>query len=503
MVDQCKRRLKNGVPQGSVLVPLLFSIYISVLPTTVSRKYAYADDLANMHADEDWQAVEGVLRWARTWLTVDENLQTWKLKLSTTKMVSTAFQLNNKEAKREMKSHLQQRTPALLRAQISPSNVGQVAHVSPTPWGTLQEADITRRAPEVTCWLRLRCFSNNSANSHASLGAFNRRVLRACLVPQCSYPPYRPRHQRRLANCDWMLASYTSGKPSHSRRHPTCWASSQWKHTVSSTPCHGAWTLAPLSAHLSIECRCTASHIETPICTHRTTTHQFIWQQQQHTCGALRGVISLDGTRGKKQVWRPHVRIEVFRKQTYYTEKSTAHGSHLALLAVTRRPHSDLAPGKLCPPRYAPGRITNGIRGGRKTPKTLHFHSRHRYLPHRNDPPKKSQEPGSGSTAPAPVSGVSAHICTNGVWPPLRPMSVAQKNKPSTMLSSNVQSIDLLMDCTAWRFWTMRKSNGCSTPAPKSRAAKQWLEELAQKRKCKQGEMLCHIDLVMGTMAVI
>jgi len=62
MVDQCKRRLKNGVPQGSVLVPLLFSIYISVLPTTVSRKYAYADDLANMHADEDWQAVEGVLR---------------------------------------------------------------------------------------------------------------------------------------------------------------------------------------------------------------------------------------------------------------------------------------------------------------------------------------------------------------------------------------------------------------------------------------------------------
>jgi len=29
---------------GSVLVPLLFNIYISDLPTTVSRKYAYADD---------------------------------------------------------------------------------------------------------------------------------------------------------------------------------------------------------------------------------------------------------------------------------------------------------------------------------------------------------------------------------------------------------------------------------------------------------------------------
>ena len=55
------RHLKNSVPQGSVLAPLLSNIYISDLPTTVSRKYAYVDDLAIMHADGDWQAVEGVL----------------------------------------------------------------------------------------------------------------------------------------------------------------------------------------------------------------------------------------------------------------------------------------------------------------------------------------------------------------------------------------------------------------------------------------------------------
>jgi len=35
--------------------------------------------------------------------TVNEYLQTWKLKLSTTETVSAAFHLNNKEAKRELK----------------------------------------------------------------------------------------------------------------------------------------------------------------------------------------------------------------------------------------------------------------------------------------------------------------------------------------------------------------------------------------------------------------
>jgi len=71
---------------GSVLAPLLFNIYTSDLPTTVSRKYAYADDLAIMHADGDWQEVEGVL--SNNMATTDEYLQTWKLKHSTTKTVS-------------------------------------------------------------------------------------------------------------------------------------------------------------------------------------------------------------------------------------------------------------------------------------------------------------------------------------------------------------------------------------------------------------------------------
>jgi len=36
-----------------------------------------------------------------------------------------------------------------------------------------------------------------------------------------------------------------------------------------------------------------------------------------------------------------------------------------------------------------------------------------------------------GLTATVTASDVSAPACTNGVWPPLRPVSVAQKNKLS------------------------------------------------------------------------
>jgi len=68
MVDNCSFTLTTGIgkrsrvgrlkwwrrPTGSTLAPLFFNIYLSDLPATVSRKYAYVDDLAIMHADGDW-----------------------------------------------------------------------------------------------------------------------------------------------------------------------------------------------------------------------------------------------------------------------------------------------------------------------------------------------------------------------------------------------------------------------------------------------------------------
>ena len=105
------RRLKNGVPQGSVLAPLLYNIYTYDLPATVSRKYAYADDLALLHTAGDWQALEGTL--SQDLATLVAYLRTWRLKLSEAKTVSTAFHLYNMEAKRELKIRLDESSPSL------------------------------------------------------------------------------------------------------------------------------------------------------------------------------------------------------------------------------------------------------------------------------------------------------------------------------------------------------------------------------------------------------
>ena len=94
-------RLKNGIPQGSVLAPLLFNIYTYNLPSMISRKFAYADDLALLHSSGKWKDLEWTL--SQDISTLSEYLQTWRLKLSHTKTVTAAFYLHNREAKCELK----------------------------------------------------------------------------------------------------------------------------------------------------------------------------------------------------------------------------------------------------------------------------------------------------------------------------------------------------------------------------------------------------------------
>ena len=95
------RRLKNCVPQGSVLAPLLFNIHTYNFPSMISRKIAYADNLALLHSSGNWKDLEGTL--SQDIFILSAYFQTWRLKLSHTKTVTAAFHLNNREAKRELK----------------------------------------------------------------------------------------------------------------------------------------------------------------------------------------------------------------------------------------------------------------------------------------------------------------------------------------------------------------------------------------------------------------
>ena len=67
----------------------------------ISRKFDYADDLVLLHSSGNWNDLEGTL--SQDVSTLSAYLLTWRLKLSHTKTVRTAFHLNNRGAKRELK----------------------------------------------------------------------------------------------------------------------------------------------------------------------------------------------------------------------------------------------------------------------------------------------------------------------------------------------------------------------------------------------------------------
>ena len=69
----------------------------------ISRRFAYADDLALLHFSGNWKDLEGTL--SQDMSTFSVYVQTWRLKLSHshTKTVTATFHLNNREAKRELK----------------------------------------------------------------------------------------------------------------------------------------------------------------------------------------------------------------------------------------------------------------------------------------------------------------------------------------------------------------------------------------------------------------
>ena len=99
--DRSKQRLlKNGVPQGSVLAPLLFNLYTSDLPKTQSKKYIYADDIALMISGKTFGPIEQSL--SEDLDNMSRYFNNWRLKINTGKTVCTSFHLAHRLAKYQL-----------------------------------------------------------------------------------------------------------------------------------------------------------------------------------------------------------------------------------------------------------------------------------------------------------------------------------------------------------------------------------------------------------------
>ena len=113
------RNLKNGVPQGSVLAPALFNLYIADMPNTSSSKYAYADDLAIISTSNSFEEAEHIL--TKDIHILQEYYHQWRLKLNAQKTICSVFHLNNKEADRQLRVKLR---GALLPFSSTPTYLG-------------------------------------------------------------------------------------------------------------------------------------------------------------------------------------------------------------------------------------------------------------------------------------------------------------------------------------------------------------------------------------------
>ena len=94
------RRQTNGLPQGSILAPTPFNLYINYVPATTCRKFIYADDICLAHQARRFEDLNTIINTDIN--KISQFCKRWRLQPSVAKTVSSTFHLHNARINQEL-----------------------------------------------------------------------------------------------------------------------------------------------------------------------------------------------------------------------------------------------------------------------------------------------------------------------------------------------------------------------------------------------------------------
>ena len=201
------RPQRNGLPQGSVLAPVLFYLYSNDLPVTRGRKFIYADDICLAIQGQYFSELECSL--SSDMARMSHFCQQWRLKLSASKTISSVLYLHNTSATRELSVYLDGQR---LRRECHPTYLGVTR-----PYAVLHLTKTTGKLKNRNNLLIM--LGGSTWGAIANTLQSSALMLCPSLVMLCSHKSSRCAVELYHAPHLWYPPSYTSPMASSDLQH--------------------------------------------------------------------------------------------------------------------------------------------------------------------------------------------------------------------------------------------------------------------------------------------